>query len=145
MRIELAATPFDPLALLAAHEEAFCPPGRSGAAAIFIGTMRAQHEGSTVAAMTLEHYPGMTERHLERIASLACARFPLDDLLVVHRTGRVEPGDPIVLVAVWSSHRGAACDACRFVLEDLKSRAPFWKQEELTDGTRRWVEQNTPP
>ncbi|MBT8445793.1 MAG: molybdenum cofactor biosynthesis protein MoaE, partial [Gammaproteobacteria bacterium] len=90
----------------------------------------------------LEHYPGMTERHLEEIAAAAAARWNIIDGLLVHRVGELSPGDPIVLVAIWSAHRADAFEACRFCMEDLKSRAPFWKKE-LTESGARWVERNT--
>ncbi|MGY6216235.1 molybdenum cofactor biosynthesis protein MoaE [Methylolobus aquaticus] len=115
----------------------------AGALATFIGTMRDFNEGDTVTRMTLEHYPGMTERQLAAIVETARARWQFIDALVIHRVGEVWPGDPIVLVGVWSSHRAAAFDACRYLMEELKSRAPFWKKETL--GAReRWVSCNTP-
>ena len=92
-----------------------------------------------VAAMTLEHYPGMTEKALQEIEAEARDRWPLDDVLIVHRYGRLEPGDNIVLVIAASAHRDAAFDACRFLIDWLKTKAPFWKLEETTDGTN-WVE-----
>jgi len=92
--------------------------------------------------MTLEHYPGMTERHLETICAEATARWGLLDTLVIHRVGLVLPGDPIVLVAAWSAHRAEAFTACRHIMEDLKSRAPFWKKETTAQG-ERWVARNT--
>jgi molybdopterin synthase catalytic subunit len=88
--------------------------------------------------MTLDHYPGMTERELQRIEQEARARWPLSDALIIHRYGRLEPGERIVLVAVASAHRDAAFDACRFIIDWLKTRAPFWKAEDTEDG-RRWV------
>ena len=92
-----------------------------------------------VAAMTLEHYPGMTEKALQEIEAEARDRWPLDNVLIVHRYGRLEPGDNIVLVIAASAHRDAAFDACRFLIDWLKTKAPFWKLEETTDGTN-WVE-----
>ncbi|MDQ2697094.1 MAG: molybdenum cofactor biosynthesis protein MoaE [Pseudomonadota bacterium] len=144
MRIELRDTPFDPWRALAGHQSS--QPqlrGRHGATASFVGTLRDNNDGDAVLGMVLEHYPGMTERHLQRIADEAQSRWELLDLLVIHRTGELRPGDPIVLVAVWAAHRAAAFAACRFIMEALKSRAPFWKQELLPAG-RRWVEKNTP-
>jgi molybdopterin synthase catalytic subunit len=105
---------------------------------VFVGSVRDLNEGRPVSAMTLEHYPGMTERELARIEQEARARWPLLDTLVVHRYGRLAPGDRIVLVAVASAHRDAAFDACRFLIDWLKTKAPFWKAEE-TDAGRRWV------
>ena len=117
--------------------------GKFGATAVFVGSMRDFNEDEDVHAMTLEHYPGMTERHLEEICDQACKRWGLEEMLVIHRVGELQPGDPIVLVAVWSAHRAAAFEASRHVMEELKSRAPFWKKEALTEG-HRWVESNTP-
>lgn len=110
-----------------------------GAVASFVGLARDTNEGSGVAAMTLEHYPGMTEKALAALADEACARWALLDVSVVHRVGRLLPGDPIVLVAVASAHRGEAFAACEFIMDALKTRAPFWKKEETPDG-ERWVE-----
>lgn len=112
-----------------------------GAVASFVGIAREDNpdEGAEpVIAMTLEHYPGMTERQLAEVEAEARRRWPLLDSLIVHRYGRFEPGDPIVLVATLSSHRQAAFDACAFLMDFLKTRAPFWKQEETASGTR-WV------
>jgi molybdopterin synthase catalytic subunit len=89
--------------------------------------------------MTLEHYPGMTERQLTAIEAEACGRWPLLDSLVIHRYGRLLPGEPIVLVATASAHRRAALDACAFLIDWLKTRAPFWKLEETAEGEERWV------
>ncbi|MBK1692223.1 molybdenum cofactor biosynthesis protein MoaE [Ectothiorhodospira mobilis] len=141
MAVSLHPDPFDPLALLAACTEPL-PPGGHGAQAIFIGTLRDFNEGDTVRAMTLEHYPGMTEGELERIEREARDRWPLQEVRIAHRVGSITPGEPIVLVAAWSTHRAAAFDACRFLVEALKSRAPFWKQETLADGRQRWVQGN---
>ena len=121
----------------------FASAGTFGATATFVGSMRDYHEGDAVRGMTLEHYPGMTERHLEEICTEAHRRWTLLESLVVHRVGEVVPGEPIVLVAVWSAHRAEAFEACRFIMEDLKSKAPFWKKETLAGGTR-WVARNTP-
>ncbi|AAZ96980.1 molybdenum cofactor biosynthesis protein E [Thiobacillus denitrificans ATCC 25259] len=110
-----------------------------GAVASFVGLARDINEGSGVAAMTLEHYPGMTEKALAALVDEACARWALLDVSVVHRVGRLLPGDPIVLVAVASAHRGEAFAACEFIMDALKTRAPFWKKEETPDG-ERWVE-----
>ncbi len=144
MRTEIRAAPFDPWAETARHErQALAATGKHGACAVFVGTLRDFNEGDAVRAMTLEHYPEMTERHLERIAAEAMTRYGLIDALIIHRVGELAPGDPIVLCAAWSAHRAAACEACRFLIEDLKSRAPFWKRESLDRGAR-WVEHNTP-
>lgn len=110
-----------------------------GAIASFVGLARDMNVGSGVTAMTLEHYPGMTEKALGKVVDDACARWPLLDVTVIHRVGRLLPGDPIVLVVVASHHRGEAFAACEFIMDYLKTRAPFWKKEETPDGTR-WVE-----
>lgn len=110
-----------------------------GAVASFTGLVRDRHDGEIVTAMTLEHYPGITERELKRIEAEARARWPLDDSLVIHRYGRMLPGEPIVLVLTASAHRAAAFEACAFLMDWLKTRAPFWKLEETPEG-ERWVE-----
>ncbi len=111
-----------------------------GGIACFVGLVREMAEGAPVSAMTLEHYPGMTERMLEEIEAEARRRWPLADCLVIHRHGRLEPGERIVLVATASAHRGAALEACQFLIDWLKTKAPFWKMEEAPSGEARWVE-----
>lgn len=145
MNIELRATPFEPLAELARYQAALAENrrGQYGAAAIFIGTMRDANDGAAVREMTLEHYPGMTERQLQRIVASAFRQWPLLDALVMHRVGDLQPNDPIVLIAVWAERRTAAFAACRFLIEELKSKAPFWKREDTAAGSH-WVEHNTP-
>jgi molybdopterin synthase catalytic subunit len=113
-----------------------------GATAIFIGTMRDQNHGDLVLGLTLEHYPEMTERQLASIEQQARRKWDLIDVLVGHRIGEIAPNDAIVLVAVWSTHRQEAFEACRFIMETLKTSAPFWKKEQLIDKAR-WVEGNT--
>jgi molybdopterin synthase catalytic subunit len=114
-----------------------------GAVASFVGYVRASPAGEPpLVALTLEHYPGMTERQLEAIEAQARSRWPLMAVLVIHRHGRMLPGEPIVLVAVSSAHRQAAFDACQFLMDWLKTKAPFWKQEETAAGAR-WVEAKT--
>jgi molybdopterin synthase catalytic subunit len=141
--IELRDVPFDPYAELTRYQaEILDQAGKFGATCSFVGTMRDFNEGDTVRAMTLEHYPGMTEKHLARIVEEAGRRWDFLDVLVIHRIGEIVPDQPIVLVAVWSSHRGAAFDSCRYIMEELKHRAPFWKKETLEQG-ERWVEGNT--
>jgi molybdopterin synthase catalytic subunit len=109
-----------------------------GGVALFVGLMRDMAGGEGVAAMTLEHYPGMTEKQLAAIEAEARARWPLEASLIVHRYGRLLPGDRIVLVATASAHREAALAACHFLIDWLKTKAPFWKQEETAAGPR-WV------
>ena len=110
-----------------------------GAVAAFVGTVRDVNEGTGVVSMTLEHYPGMTERSLEAICAEARKRWWLLDTLVVHRVGPLGPADQIVLVAVTSAHRGEAFAACAFIMDWLKTDAPFWKKEVTPEG-ERWVE-----
>ena len=110
-----------------------------GALASFVGLVRDENDGSAVRSMTLEHYPGMTEKALEDICAQAAGRWRLVDVLVIHRVGALRPGDRIVLVGVTSSHRGDAFAACEFIMDYLKTRAPFWKREETPQGAR-WVE-----
>lgn len=145
MRIEIIEAPFQPWRELADYEVLVAAQysGKYGACATFVGTMRDFNEGDDVDGMNLEHYPGMTERHLERICNEAMQRWKILDYLLIHRVGELNPNDPIVLVAIWSSHRKDAFEACRFIMEDLKSKAPFWKKESLGNGDSRWVEKNT--
>ena len=144
MRVHISPQPFDPLDELRRFEDALGERRRAiGAAATFVGTMRDFNEGAIVESMVLEHYPEMTQKHLERIVDTAVQRWGLDEALVVHRVGEVRPGDAIVLVAVWSAHRAHAFESCRHVMEVLKSSAPFWKKERTTAG-ERWVSNNTP-
>ncbi|MFH1818493.1 MAG: molybdopterin synthase catalytic subunit MoaE [Pseudomonadota bacterium] len=110
-----------------------------GAIASFVGLARDMNDGSDVAAMTLEHYPGMTEKALAALVGDAQSRWTLLDVTLIHRVGRLLPGDPIVLVAVAGSHRGEAFAACEFIMDYLKTRAPFWKKEVTPEG-ERWVE-----
>jgi len=110
-----------------------------GAQASFVGRVRAANEGDAVSAMTLEHYHAMTSKALDDICAQAASRWKLIDTLVVHRVGRLVPGDRIVLVGVTSAHRGEAFAACEFIMDFLKTRAPFWKREETPAGAR-WVE-----
>ena len=112
---------------------------RVGAVASFVGTVRDLNDGKDVSRMTLEHYPGMTEKALSAIVAQAHERWRLFDALVLHRYGDLGPGDQIVLVAVTSAHRGDAFAACEFIMDYLKTRAPFWKKEETANGAR-WVD-----
>ena len=112
---------------------------RVGAVAAFVGVARDVNEATRVESMTLEHYPGMTERALEDICARARSRWTLIDLLIVHRVGEFKPTDQIVLVVVTSSHRGDAFAACEFLMDYLKTEAPFWKRELTAEGSR-WVE-----
>ena len=125
---------------VAAELAALAPGDRSvGGVASFVGLVRDLAGDAPITAMTLEHYPGMTERKLTEIEQAAHRRWPLSASLIVHRYGRLEPGERIVLVAVASAHRAAAFDACRFLIDYLKTDAPFWKLEH-TGGADRWVD-----
>lgn len=111
-----------------------------GAVASFLGTVRDINDDLAVADLVLEHYPGMTERALERVADEAISRWPLAGVSVVHRVGHLRPTDQIVLVAVASAHRGDALEACTFIMDYLKTHAPFWKKEVDPEGNARWVD-----
>lgn len=142
MSVVLSETEFSPYRQLEAYQQQMREnAGKHGAMVVFVGTMRDFNLGDAVTRMKLEYYPGMTERHLGQIVEEARARWNLIDVLVVHRVGEVFPNDTIVLVAVWTRHRGPAFEACRYIIESLKHSAPFWKKETLTDG-ERWVESN---
>jgi len=112
---------------------------RIGAVTSFVGTVRDMAGDSAIGGMTLEHYPGMTEKMLAEIDAEAHRRWPLSGTLIIHRFGRLEPGDQIVLVIAASAHRDAAFDACRFLIDWLKTKAPFWKLEETESGDQ-WVD-----
>ena len=120
-------------ALTAGREDA-------GGVVTFTGFVRGQADGRDLALLTLEHYPGMTERELERIDDEARARFGLLGSTVIHRIGALTPGEPIVLVVTAAAHRRAAFEAAEFLMDYLKSRAPFWKKESFRDGSERWVD-----
>ncbi len=137
MAVRVQAEDFDVGAALEA-----LTAGRSdvGGVASFVGLVRDMAPPDRLVAMTLEHYPGMTETELARLEAEARARWPLSDCLIVHRYGRLTPGDRIVLVAAASAHRQAALEACAFLIDWLKTQAPFWKLEETEAAGRRWVE-----
>ena len=135
--VRVQPTPLDVQAEMA---EFYGADASIGGVVSFVGLMRDMNEGDRVQAMTLEHYPGMTEKALETIVSQAAERWETLMIRVVHRVGEVRPQDPIVLVAVASAHRGEAFRACEFIIDYLKTRAPFWKREQIVDGRARWVE-----
>ena len=136
MPVRVQAHDFDVGAEIAALRNA---DPRVGAITTFVGTVRDVNDDAAVRTMTLEHYPGMTEKALLAIVDEAKARFDILDVCVIHRVGELGPTDQIVLVVVTSAHRGDAFDACRFVIDYLKTRAPFWKKESTPQGAR-WVE-----
>jgi molybdopterin synthase catalytic subunit len=134
--IRIQTEPFDP----AAEQDALRHgQPQVGAMVAFVGLMRDINDDATVRSMTLEHYPGMTERALEAIAAEAEQRWELEGIRILHRVGRLEPQEPIVLVAVTSRHRRDAFRACELIIDYLKTDAPFWKKEQ-TDAGERWVE-----
>ena len=136
MAIRVQAGAFDPGAEVNAMQAA---NAGVGSVVSFVGYVRDFNDGHDVAGMFLEHYPGMTEKALAGIAAEAEQRWPLLKLEVIHRVGALEPGEPIVFVGVASAHRQAAFEACEFVMDYLKTRAPFWKKEHTADGPR-WVD-----
>ena len=139
MAIRVQREDFD----VGAELEALCAGQHGiGGVASFIGLVRDLAAGQEVAAMTLEHYPGMTEKQLAKIEAEARRRWPLEDCLIVHRYGRLEPGERIVLVITASAHRQAALESCQFLIDWLKTQAPFWKLEEGPEGGH-WVEART--
>lgn len=142
MLIEIKDAPFEPYQCLLEYQQGAGFSGQYGATAVFVGSMREFNQGDDVEAMLLEHYPGMTEKYLKKISSEAAEKWDILDSLIIHRIGEMLPNDPIVLVAVWSAHRAAAFDASRYLMEELKTRAPFWKKESLNKG-ERWVAKNT--
>ena len=136
MTVRIQAEDFDAGAEMAALRAG---NPRVGALASFIGTVRDVNAAAQVSTLTLEHYPGMTEKALEAVVAETRGRFDIIDILVIHRIGTLAPADQIVLVAVTSAHRGEAFDACRMVMDFLKTRAPFWKKEATPHGAR-WVD-----
>jgi len=143
--IRIDNTAFDPWMEVSQHHSKRLQHNHDcGATSVFVGSMRDFNQNSIVKAMFLEHYPGMTENQLGQIVKQAEQRWAVLDTLVIHRVGEISPADAIVLVAIWASHRGDAFDACRFIMEQLKSTAPFWKKETLeTSKNGRWVTGNT--
>ena len=137
MAVRIQTEPFDLSA-----EAAALAAGRTdiGAIVTFTGTVRGSAGGRELSSMTLEHYPGMTEAELARVEAEANARWPLQASLIVHRVGELRPGEPIVLVIAASPHRHAAFEAAAFLMDFLKTRAPFWKKETGVDGTGTWVD-----
>ena len=136
MTVRIQTGPFDAQAEVDAPREGDL---EVGAVVTFVGTVRDVNDGDAVATLELEHYPGMTEKALEAIVDEARTRFDVRGVLVIHRVGVLAPAEPIVLVAVTSTHRGEAFEACRFVMDYLKTRAPFWKKERTPTGDR-WVD-----
>lgn len=136
MSIRIQEQDFDISAEVAALRKG---DARVGAVVTFLGTVRDMNDGRVVKGMTLEHYPGMTEKALQEIIDQAKARWDICQTLVIHRVGPMQPEDQIVLVAVTSAHRGEAFAACEFIMDFLKTAAPFWKKEDMPEGSR-WVD-----
>lgn len=143
MQIKITTLDFNPWQEIQAYQAGNTIAGKFGATSVFVGTMRDFNQGDEVQGMTLEHYPGMTEKQLAVIVNEASAQWPVLDTLIIHKVGDIFPNQPIVVVAVWTSHRGDAFDACRYIMEALKAKAPFWKKEQLSTQQNRWVEKNT--
>ena len=143
MFIQLSEQAFDPWLSVSEYQKQVLTAGQHGACSVFVGTMRDFNQGDGVQAMFLEHYPGMTEKQLQHIVVQAEQQWTLLDCFILHRVGLVHPDETLVVVSVWSVHRGDAFDACRFIMENLKNRAPFWKKELLATGEQRWVTKNS--
>lgn len=138
----VSESPIKAWALIADYETQQLQAGKYGASATFVGAMRDFSTREQISKMVLEHYPEMTTRYLEKLEQEARTRWPIQDCLIVHRVGEIMPADDIVVIACWSAHRRAALDACNWLIEELKLRAPFWKQEFGPDGAQ-WVAENT--
>jgi molybdopterin synthase catalytic subunit len=150
LRIHLHTTPFQPAEQLAQwHGQLQSRGAGSAAEGLFIGRVRPtatapEEAGAPLAALELEHYPGMTERQLQQLAEACCHRHGARSCLIEHRVGRALPGEALVLVAIGADRRGPAQRCCQELLEALKRDAPFWKREWRTDGTGTWLSGNTP-
>ncbi len=136
MSVRVQSEPFD----VAAEHASFSRADNRGAVVMFTGTVRQLSEGAAISAMTLEHYPGMTEKALKAIEAQARQRWELLDVRIIHRFGRMLPGEDIVLVLTASAHRKDAYEANMFLMDYLKTKAPFWKLEETGEGSNRWVQ-----
>jgi len=143
VKIEITVNAFNAWKSLQNYEQTLIKQhGKYGAVATFVGTMRDYNEGESVQYMFLEHYPKMTEKYLQKISEDALKKWDILDTLIIHRVGTIQPAETIVLIAAWAGHRTPAFEACRYLIEELKHRAPFWKREVLENG-ERWVEKNT--
>jgi len=144
MHIALSEAAFDPWKELQNYQASQVGlAGKFGATSVFVGSMRDFNQGDVVQSMYLEHYPGMTENQLQKTAEQAFSQWALLDCLILHRIGLVYPEEVLVLVVAWAAHRGDAFDASRFMMENLKHSAPFWKKEALVNGQERWIENNS--
>ncbi len=138
MPAQIINQPFNPWELLQTYQQSKLKPGTYGATACFVGTMRDFNLGTSVTSMRLEHYSAMTQRFLDKLCSESTQTYSLQDNLIIHRVGLIKPAEPIVLTAAWAAHRQQAFDACQFLMETLKTGAPFWKKEITAQG-ERWV------
>ncbi len=139
MTVKICDSAFEPFIEIEKFQHGLALQGKFGATSIFIGTMRDFNNGDDVQAMTLEHYDGMTQKQLAKIIVSAKTQWRILDCLIVHRVGEIFPNEPIMLISVWSAHRGDAFEACRYLMEELKANAPFWKLETLATNKTRWV------
>ncbi len=144
IKIQIDPTPLYTWQLLDEFERTYLSENTTiGACSLFTGKMRSNNENDEVRAMTLEHYPGMTEQQIRTQVNQVIKQYPVDACLVCHRVGEVKPGESLVICATWSAHRAQSFRACEEIFEGLKSNAPFWKKETLSTGESRWVETNT--
>jgi molybdopterin synthase catalytic subunit len=143
MKVFVTKDALDPYKEVQEHERAALPAGKHGGVVVFIGAMRDFNDGENVKSLSLDHYPGMTERHIEKVCQEAMDEWDVMETLVVHRVGEMVPTDPMVVVAAWAAHRKDSFDACRYIINYLKERAPFWKCEITTEGNKHWVEHNS--
>ena len=142
MPVLLLESDFSPYQRLEDYQAQCVRPGENGAAVSFVGTLRDMHDDQVIEGMTIECYPDMALKEIATICEEATDQWLISDSLVIHRYGNVDPGDTLVLVAVWSTHRQQAFDACRYIIHYLKHKAPFWKQEKTSQG-QHWVATNT--
>lgn len=141
MNILIQQSALNPYQLILEHEKSF-HTNSMGAAVTFVGSMRDFNDDKHVDSLFLEHYPGMTEKQIYNICESASRKYEILDILVHHRVGQIKLGDAIVVIAVWSSHRSDAFNACRYIINELKNHAPFWKSEQSND-INKWVTSNT--
>ncbi len=142
MPVLLLESDFSPYQRLEDYQTQCLHLGENGAAVSFVGLLRDMHDDLAIESMTLECYPDMALKEIEAVCEEAEDKWSISDVLVIHRYGEVDPGDALVLVSVWSTHREQAFDACRFIIHYLKSKAPFWKKEKTANG-EHWVASNT--
>lgn len=140
MKIVIQKEPFEPYQAVSNYQKTLNK--QHGGSVTFVGTMRDFNEDKPIDSLFLEHYPGMTEKKIEHICENASKKWEILDLIVIHRVGLILPSEAIVVIAVWSEHRSGAFNACRFIINELKTNAPFWKCEQLGD-INKWVLKNT--